>query len=103
MNKTEALDWIEKFESNLISSSIFGPRVSVALEALSVCREAIRSSEIKLPVRYNVRRGALCPSCDGELYTRALRCGIFRKEEIKIEEKAPFCKWCGQALSWTPN
>ena len=50
--------------------------------------------------KYNVKRGALCPSCDGELDMRILRCGLFRRDEIKIREKAPFCKWCGQAIDW---
>ena len=50
--------------------------------------------------KYNVKRGALCPSCDGELDMKILRCGLFRRDEIKIREKAPFCKWCGQAIDW---
>ena len=63
--------------------------------------EKIKKSEdqAKKPV-YNAKRGALCPSCDGELYMRILYCRRFRREEIKIEEKTPFCKWCGQRLDW---
>ena len=49
---------------------------------------------------FNAKRGALCPACDGELDIRVLYCRRFRREEIRIKETAPYCKWCGQRLDW---
>lgn len=53
----------------------------------------------KKPV-YNCNRGALCPVCDGELYPKFLCVRRFKHEEIRIEEKTPYCKHCGHALDW---
>jgi RNase P subunit RPR2 len=53
----------------------------------------------KKPV-YNCIRGALCPVCDGELYPKFIYVRRFKHEEIRIEEKTPFCKHCGHALYW---
>lgn len=100
MDREKALKWCEDFEDNLIESGLaLEERGARALEALGVCRKALKGTSPQAP-KYNARRGALCPACDGELYIRVLRCGILRRDEIKIEEKTPFCKWCGQALDW---
>lgn len=100
MDREQALKWCEDFEDNLIESGLtLGKRGARALEAIGVCRRELTSKNARAPV-YNVKRGALCPSCDGELYTRILQCRRFRSEEIKIKEQTPFCKWCGQALDW---
>lgn len=53
----------------------------------------------KKPV-HNCVRGALCPVCDGELYPKFLYVRRFKHEEIRIEEKTPYCKHCGHALNW---
>ena len=62
--------------------------------------ESIINEQRALEPKYNVRRGALCPTCDGELELRIRRRGLFFNDEIRIEEKAPFCKWCGQSIVW---
>ncbi len=53
----------------------------------------------RVPI-YCERRGAICPSCNEELYVRAIHCAQNRCDSIEIKEQPPFCKWCGQRLVW---
>ena len=67
--------------------------------ALDMGQKALEKQIPKKPV-YNCIRRALCPVCDGELYPKFLYVRRFKHQEMRIEEKMPYCKHCGQALDW---
>ena len=105
MDDTSMCDIIKKLICRLLIEEQRRMRVEREIEKSninSIDCEPVGEADKPLPMapKYNVKRGALCPSCDGELDMRILRCGLFRRDEIKIREKAPFCKWCGQAIDW---
>ena len=69
------------------------------LLALQLGQKSLEKQMPKKPV-YNCIRRALCPVCDGELYPKFLYVRRFKHQEMRIEEKMPYCKHCGQALDW---
>lgn len=55
---------------------------------------------IKKAVLYNVERGALCPTCDGNLDFKLTVKTFFRKNNYILRHQSNCCKHCGQALDW---
>ena len=67
---------------------------------ISEFRKSLEKSRIRQKPVYNCKRGALCPVCDGELYSKFLYVRRFKQQEIRINERARYCKHCGCVLDW---
>ena len=98
MTNKEAIEYIEN-EIKIDVALCNNNDIENHIECFKIACEALEKQLPKKPV-YNCIRRALCPVCDGELYPSFLYVRRFKHHEMRIEEKMPYCKHCGQALDW---